>query len=226
MFTRVSAAIAASTMAAASASAADLAPSMAVATSPLGLPTFYLHVGLAGLFNEPSVRISVAGAPIPGAAVKIEERATIAAEAGYFVTSRIAVSISGGFPPISKIEAAGSLNGLGAIGKTQGGPVAATVHYHFDGFGAFQPYLGTGIAALLVFGDEDRLLRHYGTENAVGPVLQAGFDLMVDERWGVFFDVKKAFVTTNTRGYLSGLPVRSTVSLDPLVLHSGLTYRF
>ncbi|MFC6743450.1 OmpW/AlkL family protein [Methylobacterium tardum] len=192
----------------------------------LGPQPFYLHVGVAGIFNDPRAHISVASAPIPGAAVKIADRATFAVEAGYFIAANIAVSVSGGVPPISKVEAAGTLSGLGAIGKTQGGPIAATVHYHFGELGAFQPYIGAGVSALVVFSDEDRLLRRYRTEEAVGVVLQAGFDLMLDAHWGVFFDAKKGFIATNTRGYLTGLPAHSSVSLDPVVLHSGLTYRF
>ncbi|MBP28913.1 MAG: hypothetical protein CMH16_06260 [Methylobacterium sp.] len=226
MLIRRSATIFASVLAANAASAADLAISGGDTTPMVDMPSFYLHVGVAGIFNDPHARISLAGSPISGAAVKIGDRATLAIEAGYFVAPHIAVSVSGGVPPVSKIEAAGSLSGLGAIGKTQGGPVAATVHYHFDGFDAFQPYLGAGVSALVVFGDEDRLLRRYRTEDTVGPVLQAGFDLMLDTQWGVFFDVKKGFLATTTKGYLSGLPVRSSVSLDPVVLHSGLTYRF
>lgn len=226
MLIRGWAAIVAPVMATAAASAADLNPPGAGTPLMLEIPSFYLHVGVAGIFNDPSARIRLAGSPVPGAAVTIGDRATFAVEAAYFVAPDIAVSVSGGFPPLSKVEAAGSLNGLGAIGKTQGGPASATVHYHFGRLGAFQPYIGAGVAALVVFNDEDRLLRRYRTADAVGPVLQVGFDYMLDTHWGVFFDAKKGFLTTSTRGYLYGLPVRSNVSLDPVVLHSGLTYRF
>lgn len=223
---RGSSTIVALALTASAASAADLDISGEDLTQAIGPPSFYLHVGAAGVFNDPHARISSAGAPIAGAAVTIEDRATFAVETGYFVASGVAVSVSGGVPPISKVAAAGSLNGLGVIGKTQGGPVAATIHYHLSGFGSFQPYIGGGVSALIVFGDEDRLLRRYRTDGAVGPVLQAGFDLMLDAQWGVFFDAKKGFLTSSTRGYLSGLPIRSRVSIDPVVLHSGLTYRF
>ncbi|MCJ2019157.1 OmpW family protein [Methylobacterium sp. E-065] len=206
--------------------AADFAAADAAQIPTLAPPSFYLHVGLAGIFNDVSARISIANARVPGAAVTINDRATFAAEAGYFLTSNIAASLSGGVPPLSKIEASGSLSGSGTIGKSRGGPFSATIHYHFDGLGPLQPYIGVGVAVLLIFADEDRLIRRYRTDDAIGPVLQAGFDFMFDAHWGAFFDVKKGFVTTTTKGYLSGLPVRSSVSLDPVVLHSGLTYRF
>jgi outer membrane protein len=206
--------------------AADSAVSDAGKVPAYASPSFYLHVGVAGIFNDPGARISLAGTRVPGAAVKIADRATFAAEAGYFVTSNIALSVSGGVPPLSKVEASGRLSGSGTLGKSRGGPFSATVHYHFDGLGRFQPYVGAGVAVLLIFADEDRLVRRYRTDDAAGPVLQAGFDFMLDSHWGAFFDVKKGFVTTATKGYLSGLPVRSSVSLDPVVLHSGLTYRY
>ncbi|MCJ2050661.1 OmpW/AlkL family protein [Methylobacterium sp. J-070] len=206
--------------------AADPADTGARTVPAVAPPSFYLHVGLAGIFNDPGARISLASTPVPGAAVKIGDRATPAAEAGYFLTPDIAMSVSGGVPPLSKVEASGALSGSGTIGKSRGGPFSATVHYHFDGLGALRPYVGAGVAALLIFADEDRLVRRYRTDDAVGPVLQAGFDLMFDSHWGVFLDIKKGFVTTTSRGYLSGLPVRSSVSLDPVVLHSGVTYRY
>ncbi|MCJ2135545.1 hypothetical protein MKK69_16040 [Methylobacterium sp. J-026] len=214
------------TAVATAAAAADLASPPPLVVPMSWLPSFYVHVGVGGIFNDPKARINLAGTPVAGGTVRIDDRATFAIEAGYFVAPAIAVSVSGGVPPISKVEAAGTLAGLGPVGKTEGGPVAATVHYHFFGLGAFQPYVGAGLAALIVFGDEDRLLRRYRTDDAVGPVIQAGFDLMLDSHWGVFFDVKKGFLATNTKGYLFGVPVRSNVSLDPVVLHSGLTYRF
>ncbi len=49
---------------------------------------------------------------------------------------------------------------------------------------------------------------------------------MINRHWGAFFDVKKAFLRTTATGDLGGVPVRAKVVLDPLVVHSGLTYRF
>lgn len=197
MSIRGSAATAASALLVTAASAADLhSYDGAPAVEP---PSFYLHVGAAGVFNEPTARISLAGAPIAGAAVKIGDRATFAAEAGYFVTPRIAVSVSGGIPPLSKVEASGTLAELATIGKTRGGPFSATVHYHFEGLGALQPYIGVGVAELVVFDDEARLVRRYKTDDAVGPVVQVGLDLMLDTHWGVFFDAKKGLLGTTTK---------------------------
>ena len=64
-------------------------------------------------------------------------------------------------------------------------------------------------------------------KNDFGWALQAGFDYMLDEHWGLNFDVKKIFLETewsadhDTLGPLSG-----KAEIDPWLIGAGVTYRF
>ena len=66
--------------------------------------------------------------------------------------------------------------------------------------------------------------------NSIGAVIRGGFDVMFSDRWGAFMSVSKVFVSTNASGNaaipLGGAPVSAHVSFNPLVLFSGITYRF
>ena len=198
------------------------APPPAVISS---LP-FFVHVGAAGIFLSEGAKVTLLGAPVVGANVKIASQLTGVVEAGYFVTPEVAVSFTGGFPPTVDIIGRGTILGLGRLGTATYGPSTLTAHYHFKNFGRFQPYIGAGPTFMIVFGTKDGALTNLKVNNAVGFAVQAGADFMFDDKWGVFVDVKKAYLRTTATGLLFGLPTKSAVKLDPLVIHTGLTYRF
>jgi outer membrane protein len=104
-------------------------------------------------------------------------------------------------------------------------------NYHFRQFGAFQPFLGAGMTYTVVFGTEDNAITNLKVSNSVGAVIRTGFDAMLSDRWGAFISLSKVFVATNASGNaairpLAGAPISAHVSFNPLVLFSGLTYRF
>ena len=186
----------------------------------------YLHVGPAGLVLDEGVSIRAAGQPHVGADIFVKSQLTLGIEAGYFLNPNFAISLTGGIPPVAKIELSGTMSGMGTVGKTTYGPVGLTAHYHFREFGRVQPYAGVGPVLFYVFDDEDGVLTNLKARHSVGFALQAGADFMLDENWGVFIDVKKVFLQTQAHGSLGGLPIKADVRLDPLVVHSGVTYRF
>jgi outer membrane protein len=127
------------------ASAADV-PAEAPPVELRGPLGFYVHVGLAGIDLDEGAKINVAGTRIIGGDVSIKPQLTPAVEVGYFFTPELAVSFTGGFPPRIKVEADGTMNGMGLVGRSTYGPMTLTAHYHIQGFGRFQPYLGLGAA--------------------------------------------------------------------------------
>lgn len=199
-------------------------------SDPLAPPTvfqrFYLHVGPAGLFYSEGAKMRAGGTPVPGADVRIPHSLTVAAEIGYFLTPNFAIGLAGGYPPLVKVEAKGTITGLGTLGKVDGGPMALTAQYHFTGLGRFQPYIGVGPSLMIVFKDHDGAVTNLKTDHALGVAGQIGFNYMLNDHWGVFVDLKKVYLRAKTQGNLGGAPIRATVTLDPLVLHTGLTYRF
>jgi outer membrane protein len=208
------------------ASAADpaLRPSLAPSQAPIY--SFYVHFGPAGIFLSEGAEMTAGGAPVPGGTIKVAPQLTAAVEIGYYFTPNIAVSFTGGLPPLAKIDGAGTLAGLGRLGETRYGPTTLTAHYHFTDFGWFRPYVGLGPTFLFVFGNSDGAVTDLRVKPAIGFAVQAGAEFMLTDKWGVFVDVKKAYLRTEATGSLGGAPIRAKVKLDPLVLHTGVTYRF
>jgi outer membrane protein len=214
----------------AGAQAADLPSAPLPAPAPLAVSdvplSFYVHVGPAGLIMDEGASLKVAGQKQLGATIAIKSQVTSSVELGYFVTRNVAISFTGGIPPLAKIEADGTMKGYPTIGKASYGPMTLTAHYHFMDLGRFQPYVGVGPAFMYVFDDNDGLMSRLKVKEAVGFAFQAGADFMIDQHWGLFVDAKKAILRTHATGFLGALPVKADVKLDPLVLSGGLAYRF
>ena len=187
---------------------------------------FFVHAGVAGLVLDEGAEMYAGGYRLQGGDISVESHVTFAAEVGYFFTPNIAVSFTGGLPPSVKVEAAGTMKGMGRIGETTYGPMAVTAHYHFTGLGRFQPYVGVGAAFMYVFDEKDGLMGSLDLDHAMGIAFQVGADYMINDQWGVFVDVKKAILRTDGTGYFGAAPIRADVKLDPLVLHTGVTFRF
>jgi outer membrane protein len=115
--------------------------------------------------------------------------------------------------------------------------IPLTALYHFNQFGAFQPYLGGGVAAVFSFQTKDDFNTGVKVDPAVGLVLQGGADVMIDQHWGWSFDVKKLFAHVDSHGTgdnlaVVGIPAQIQVNstqktyFQPWVLSTGVTYRF
>jgi outer membrane protein len=192
----------------------------------------FVNVGIAGLLFDTNASINVAGNPLPNSNVRASNNVTLGLGVGYFFTPNISVMALVGVPPTTKLSGQGGLSGL-TLGKVTYGPSILAANYHFRQFGAFQPYVGAGISYTIIFGTDDSAVVNLRVKNAVGAVIRAGFDVMLSDRWGVFFSANKIFVSTNITGSvnpaipgLGGAPASANISFDPLILFSGVTYRF
>jgi outer membrane protein len=166
------------------------------------------------------------GQRLEGANISIKPQATVALEAGYFVSPNLAVSFTGGVPPFAKIEGAGTMAGVGRVGATTYGPMTLTAHYHFTHFGRLQPYMGAGPAFMYVFDEKDAAMSALRVEHAAGFAFQIGADYMITDHLGLFVDVKKAILRTEAKGFYGPFPINADIKLDPLVVHGGLSVRF
>jgi outer membrane protein len=187
---------------------------------------YFLHIGPAGVLLDEDADIYVVGNHLDGGTISIKSHLTFAVEAGMFVTPNLAVSFTGGLPPSIKIEADGVMSSMGRVGATTYGPMTLTAHYHFTGLGRLQPYIGAGPTFMYVFDDKDGVMGDLKIDHTVGFAVQVGADYMITDQWGIFFDVKKAYLRTEATGTLGGYAVKADVKLDPLVLHTGVTFRF
>jgi len=231
------------------ADAADLAPVPPPPPPPPG-PIFFVHVGALGVF--PQVNASSTGGGffntvLPGAGigggalvtiqnVAIRPQYTVGLELGYFVTPNVSIALSSGIPPLAHIKASGVavLNGLlnpgsTLLGSVRYGPAILLLQYHFNQFGALQPYVGVGGAYVLNFGNiSDGILRNFSVDQNFAFVLQAGADFMLTPNWGLFVDAKKAFYNTDAFGFLlnTNIPIRTHVVLDPWIATAGITFKY
>jgi outer membrane protein len=187
---------------------------------------WFVHAGPAFVHPVEKTSMQAGGAGVPGADVSIKGRWTVEGELGYYVTPNVAVAFAAGVPPNFKVQAAGSLAGLGTAGKITGGPAGLMLQYHFNRDGRIQPYVGAGASFLVVFATKDAVLTNVSARSSVGTALQAGADFMFDDHLGAFIDVKKAYVGTVAKGFLGAAPVRAKVLLDPVVANMGVTYHF
>jgi outer membrane protein len=243
------------------AEAADLPTPVpgAPAEGPEAFPHWFVRFGALGLvaqswsrlYAQPLAEVAVPGVglvPIggvgpqlllPGSNAKYSDIFSAAIELGYFVTPNWSVEMEVGFPLWQTVEITGFSPGAPPAGTTLFHALPATVPltavYHFTQFGAFQPYVGAGIAPIFVLAVRDSFNTDVSVDPTVGAALQTGFDYMINPRWGVFFDVKKLFAHFDVKstGINVGLPVgvipvsaSSATTAQPWLFSAGVTYRF
>jgi outer membrane protein len=158
--------------------------------------------------------------------------------AGVFVNPNWSFNIASGIPAYVKIKTKGSnplnpplVNGT-QLGEGLLSLVPMTVVYHFNQFGAFQPYIGGGLTPVFSFGNKNGFLTGITVPSTIGGVVQVGADYMFDRHWGVSFDVKKIFAyaepTASGVSVLPGVSAYSTLhtNYQPWTFALDLVYRF
>ena len=225
-------------------------------------PGFFVKAGFLYAINNSSSKVYSQGTipgtgaqiEVPGVGATIGNVATLGFEAGYFVTPNISVDIAAGLPmwasdktkgtPGSPFNPGGFFplppNGT-TLAKIMPSFVPLTVLYHFNQFGAFQPYIGGGVAAVFSFQTKDEFNTGVKVDPALGLVLQAGADVMIDQHWGWSFDVKRLFAHVESHATGDNLSLieapysffgQQSVAgtqktyFQPWALSTGVTYRF
>lgn len=151
---------------------------------------------------------------------------------GYFLIDHVAVEASISTPATTNNVPAGSLAGLPNLGDDEF--VMATIGASVHPFkGRVSPYVGGGYIHHFTTQERDALAVGLNIPNAHGPYVQAGVNVAVGPRWGVFADVRKAFYHTNASGrlpldatYTSFAQVNAKAELDPLTIQLGVSARF
>ena len=208
------------------AQAADL-PSFAAAPVAPPIPAewspWMVRVRVLGVLPDPNARLNAGGVPLNGAKVSISNSVIPELDISYFFTRNIAAELILGVTRHT-VDGAGTLAGT-KIGSTWILPPTLTLQYHFDGFGAFKPYVGAGVNYSVFFGEKERgPFNSFRLTSNVAPAVQFGFDYMIDQHWGFNVDVKKLFLDTKVK--LNAGAVRGRVDIDPWIVGAGVTYKF
>jgi outer membrane protein len=210
--------------------AADVAtPDEALPPPP---PRFYVHAGALGVFFQTNAQPE-GGGLFPATNIAVRPVYTLALEAGYFVTPNIAIAFTTALPPIAHLKATGFPGaptlGSNLLGSVRAGTAVLAVQYHFTQFAPIEPYAGIGVGYLLDFGNiNDGILTNISVDQNFALILQAGTDWMLTPNWGVFVDVKKAFLSTDAQGFAvpGNVPVRSHLTPDPWLASVGITFKY
>ncbi|MFC4624902.1 OmpW family protein [Daeguia caeni] len=143
----------------------------------------------------------------------------------YYFTDNFAAELILG-TTYSNINGAGSIEGLGKVGKVWILPPTLTAQYHFTNFGAFKPYVGAGINYTVFYNQKADAADDLKVKNTFGGALQVGFDYMINEHWGVNFDVKKLFLEPKFDVTVGGEKMSGKAKINPWLIGTGITYRF
>ena len=115
----------------------------------------------------------------------------------------------------------GNKTGLGSVNLL---PPTLTFQYHINPEGKFRPYVGAGLNYTFFYGAKTGgAATSMKYQDHLGYALQAGFDYMIDDRFGINFDVKKIFLKTQVQVNNS---YTANVRLDPWLIGAGVSYRF
>ncbi len=205
--------------------AADLPSSKAAPIAPIMTqwsPWMIRGRALAVIPQE-KASLNIGGAPIVGGKVDISNSVVPELDISYFFTKNIAVELILGVTP-HNVKGAGALAGA-RIGSAWLLPPTLMLQYHFTNFGAFKPYVGVGVNYTVFFNEKAKGgFTSFDLKDSFGLALQAGFDYMIDQHWGINFDVKKIFLEPKVKvnnGLVSG-----KVKIDPWLIGAGITYKF
>ncbi|WP_018240335.1 OmpW family protein [Ensifer sp. BR816] len=162
---------------------------------------------------------------LPGSDLSFSNTVIPEFDISYFFNENIAAELILG-TTYANVYGSGSISRLGEIGKTWLLPPTLTLQYHFTDFGTFRPYVGAGVNYTLFYNQSGKSARSLDVKNTFGVALQAGFDYMVDDHWGVNFDAKKIFLRPDFEANVGGAGVSGKAKLDPWLIGAGVTYRF
>jgi outer membrane protein len=193
------------------------------------------------------------GTQFYGASTSISNSYQPMLDATYFLTKNWAIEA---ICCVSNhhVTGVGPIQGASVI-KSWVFPPSVMLQYHFTNFGAFQPYLGVGVNFTAFWGTRPGNQTFpflLPAQPGIGPVAltatsasitpswgvvgQAGADYMFNDHWGVNLDVKYimmepnahvwAVANVNATGQAYAAPLNLAVKINPIVVSTGLTYRF
>lgn len=193
---------------------------------PVAQPDGFARLGLARVRLADEGKISINGIHDPAADYTTPEKWVANLELGYFVIDKVAVQFSGTSPMTTPNLPAGSLEGIPNLGDDTFSIFALTATFHPLRGKPVSPYFGGGLALQHVWDLDDEFAQNLDVDDTAGPVIQAGAEVAIGERFGVYFDAKKAFYKTDASADLGPNRVTAKPELDPLILQAGFLVRF
>lgn len=160
-----------------------------------------------------------AGGGVPADSLKVANRTQPEVDVSYFFTHNISAELIASYPLSHQVR----LNGA-YIGGFQELPPILNLQYHFDGMGAFVPYVGAGMVYMRTMNPSLSGGTLTLQQNNWGEDVQIGADYKLDNHWLLNADLKKTWVSVglNTASGTSVLQLNP----DPYIFGVGIGYRF
>jgi outer membrane protein len=210
--------------------AALIVPMVAIAQS--SEHPFWIHLGPASVQFKNGGDVKVGGAVVSNASTRATDNTTLGVELGYDLSPQFSARLTLGVPPTTNVEGTGNLSASAGVSqplaKVTYGPAVLSATWHPLGRSGFSPYVGAGLNYPIIFDVEDQFLVNVNVHSKVGPAIQIGADYALNEKWGLFVDVKKLFTEVDVSANLpnGGPAATTTAKLNPLIVQVGLSYRF
>lgn len=164
---------------------------------------------------------------IGGNVTKISDEIVPELDFSYFFSKNIAAEL---ILATTRHEAQATGTALGTInlGKVNVLPPTLTAQYHFMPAQKINPYVGVGVNFTHFYNvNSGPVATGIKYENSVGPALQIGTDIALNDNWSINLDVKKIYISSDVTVYTAIAPPLTTkVKIDPLVVGLGVGYRF
>lgn len=125
------------------------------------------------------------------------------------------------------VKATETALGVVNLGKVNVLPPTLTLQYHFLPERIINPYLGVGINATFFYHVTNgpvALSTKY--TSSVGPALQAGTDIALNDKWSLNLDAKKIFIQSDVTVTTALGQLRPNVKINPWVFGAGIGYHF
>ncbi|HEY3326433.1 MAG TPA: OmpW family outer membrane protein [Novimethylophilus sp.] len=174
-----------------------------------------------------------------GAELRVDSNTIPELDFSYYITKNIAAELILALGTRHDVSVSGSgglqtKRGLGSVNLL---PPTLTVQWHFMPDQTFDPYVGAGLSYVRAM---DNGLTWHGTvgnlpiridRNSWGPAIQAGFDVNLQDKWLVNFDVKKIWFDTDVKLNApilgkTGYQKIDSLDIDPWVISVGVGKKF
>ncbi|HEY7669812.1 MAG TPA: OmpW family outer membrane protein [Hyphomicrobium sp.] len=189
---------------------------------------FQVKLGVTGvIFDDETTSTTLNGAAAALGQAETNDTVLPTLMLTYFLDKNWALELFCCFAQVNVRGDTGALAGLGKLASTWAFPPILTAQYHFDGMGAFRPYVGAGVEWIHYFDENSNLGGGADFDDSWGFALQVGTDIDLGGGWSLGLDAKKVWEDTKITWTGTGLgTVVAEHDLDPWFLTANLGYRF
>ena len=184
-----------------------------------------LRAGVGDVQFGDKLTFSLGGQPVPNAASHFHQTYTPVVEIGYFFDQDFAAVATIGYPPAITVSGGGSLAPYGKLASTTLGPSAFTLQYQPVHDGVVRPYVGAGLAYMVIFSTRPQLVQKPTLSDAVSPALELGSEFALSDNYNLFAEAKRAFLQSDATGTVTGYPATGKASIGPWVFVLGASLR-